>query len=225
MPKLAAVKARVDRYVRDRMSAAEAADFEAEMLESPALQQELETALVLRAALQQEAALETRRSAGDRARGHPFEKSDWRAFALAATVVLAVLSTVMWWKVGIDAADLEQRLQSLAQPTSQVLSVKVPIMRSAGGQTPDVIVQKPAGRAAILLDIELGLRAREQAQLDFALVDPEGATLLAWQAAPSDDGRATAIIDNQQIPASRLWLQVNTSNGELLERRLLEFRE
>jgi hypothetical protein len=98
-------------------------------------------------------------------------------------------------------------------------------MRSAGGQTPDVIVQKPAGRAAILLDIELGLRAREQAQLDFALVDPEGATLLAWQSAPTDDGRATAIIDNQQIPASRLWLQINTSNGELLERRLLEFRE
>lgn len=225
MPELAALQARVDRYVRDQMSAAESADFEAEMLESPALQEELETALALRAALQQEAALETRRIAGDRARRHQFEIPDWRAFALAATVVLAVISTVMWWKVGIDAADLEQQLQSLAQPTSPVLSVKVPIMRTAGGQTPDVIVQKPEGRAAILLDIELGLRAREQAQLDFALVDPEGATLLAWQSAPTDDGRASAIIDNQQIPASRLWLQINTSNGELLERRLLEFRE
>jgi hypothetical protein len=225
MPKLAALQARVDRYVRDQMSAAEAADFEAEMLESAVLQEELETALALRAALQQVAALETRRIAGDRARGHQVAKPDWRSFALAATVVLAVISTVMWWKVGIDAADLEQQLQSHAQPTSQLLAVKVPIMRSAGGQTPDVIVQKPAGRAAILLDIELGLRAREQAQLDFALVDPEGATLLAWQSAPTDDGRATAIIDNQQIPASRLWLQINTSNGELLERRLLEFRE
>jgi hypothetical protein len=104
-----------------------------------------------------------------------------------------------------------------------MVTIAVPIMRSAGNQTPDVIVQMPEKRAVFLFDIELGLQARAQQQLNFALVDDAGTTLLAWQGRPTADGRATAVINSEQVPASRLWLQVS-ANGESLERRLLEFR-
>lgn len=67
--------------------------------------------------------------------------------------------------------NLQRQLDLLNQPRSQVLTVPVNIMRSAHGQVPDVIVQKPAGRAAILLDIELGPLARKLELLEFALVD------------------------------------------------------
>lgn len=225
MPEQISRQDRVDRYVRDELSPEETAAFETELLESPAMQKELETVLALRGALALEAETQEARAAGNEANEPLSENANWRRLALAASVALAVFSTVMLWKVGNDAAGLERELQALGQPRTELLTVAVPIMRSASEQTPDVIIQKPAGRAAILLDIELGLAAREQNRLEFALVDPEGATVLAWQSAPAADGRATAVINSEHLPASRLWLQINAGDGEPLERRLLEFRE
>lgn len=224
MPEQTSRKDWVDRYVREKMSPEEMEAFELELLESDALQDELETVLAMRQSL----AFEEER-APDLVAMEPQPRVDrsaaWQPLAMAAAVVLAVLSTVMWWRSGNEVADLERQLQTIGQPMAEVLTVAVPIMRSAGGQTPDVIVQKPAGHAAILLDVELGLRAREQEVLDFALVDPEGTTILAWQSSPTADGRATAVINSEKIPATRLWLQISEASGETYDKRLLEFRE
>jgi len=224
MPELALQKGRVDRYVRDQLSPKEIAAFETELLESPTLQQELEAVLALHTLLDTELAAESGKGIADQPAQVLETKADWNRLALAATVILAVLSTVMWWKTGNDASDLGRQLEIVSLPQTNVLTVVVPIMRSASSRTPDVIVQKPVGEAAIILDIELGLQAREQEQLNFELVDPGGKTLLSWQSSPAEDGRATVLIDNRQIPASRLWLRINASNGNTLERRLLEFR-
>lgn len=215
----------VDWYLRDELSAEDEEAFETAMLESPALQQELETALAIRGALQKDSMPEhPSPGVSDPMPEKRMGGAAWRPLALAAAVALAVLSTVMWWKSGIESADLERRLQAHAQPRTDVLTVAVPIMRSASGQSPDVIVQKPAGQAAILLDIELGLQARQEPQLGFELTDSDGGQVLSWQASPASDGRATALINSEQIPASRLWLRISDGEGNLLERRLLEFR-
>ena len=214
----------VDRYLKDQLSPEDEETFETRLLESQDLQDELEAALALRAVLARES--DQGEAETIQAPPRPFERlAGWQPMALAATVALAILSTVMWWKTGNDAAALQQQLATLAQPRSDVLIVAVPIMRSSGGQTPDVIVQKPQGRAAILLDIELGLAAREEESLAFSLVNPEGETVLAWQSAPTPAGRATAVVPSEQIPASRLSLEIGDANGKTLETRLLEFRK
>jgi hypothetical protein len=90
--------------------------------------------------------------------------------------------------------------------------------------TPDVIVHKPAGHSAILLDIELGPRARESELLEFALVAYAGNPILTWSAAPAEDGHTSVMLNSEQVPASRLWLQTSSSDGQVLERSSLEFR-
>lgn len=224
MPDPSADEYWVDWYLRDELSAEDEAAFETAVLESPELQNELEASLALRAALARDARDARRADRIEPARAPRSEWGGWKALPLAASVTLAVLSTVMWWKADNEAVGLERQLEVLAQPASRVLTVDVPIMRSFSAETPDVIIQKPEGRAAILLNIELGLQSRELALLNFALVDPAGKTVVAWQSAPGREGRATAIIENRQIPASRLWLQISSGEHELLERRLLEFR-
>lgn len=214
----------VDWYLRGKLSADDVEAFETVLLESPELQAELETALALRAVLSREPDQAKEDASQPRPLQPQSEPANWQPVALAASVILAVVGTVMWWKTGIDAAGLARQMHALSQPIAEVLTVPVPIMRSAGSQTPDVIIQKPQGRAAILLDIELGLRARQEAQLDFSLVDPAGETVLSWQSGPGEDGRATAVINSDQIPASRLWLHIADAESEVLERRLLEFR-
>jgi hypothetical protein len=214
----------VDGYVRGRLSADDIEAFETELLESPGLQEELETALALRAALAQEQDSEGQPGNPPRPFVPNAESANWQPVALAASITLAVVSTVMWWKMSNDTGQLEQQVQALSQPVAEILTVQVPIMRASGSQSPDVIVLKPEGRAAVLLDIELGLQAREEAQLGFALVDSEGSAILAWRSAPLAGGHATAVIPSEQIPASQLWLEISGSDGETLERRLLEFR-
>lgn len=215
----------VDQYLRNKLSNGDQEAFETALLESSELQQELETALALRSVLERAS---ENASASDKPEP-PQELlepvSGWRPMALAAAIVLAVISTVMWWKSGNDLATLERQMQAMSQPLTEVLTVPVNIMRSASSETPEVIIQKPQGRAAILLDIELGLQAREEAGLNFELVNAEGTTILAWQSAPTAQGRSTAMISNEQVPPSKLWLNISTAEGEAIEQRLLEFRE
>jgi hypothetical protein len=139
-------------------------------------------------------------------------------------VILAVFSTVMFWKVGNDSADLQHQVDLLSQPRTQVLTVPVNIMRSAGSQTPDVIVQKPTGHAAILLDIELAPPSRQLDDVHFALLDQGGKAVANWVATPSPQGRASVLLNSEQIPVSQLWLEISSRSGDLIERRLLEFR-
>lgn len=212
----------VDRYVRNLMTMDEIAAFEDTLMESPGLQQDLEAALALRELLSRESVQE------------PFiaemlpqsvpRVRHWQSMALAATVVLAVFSTVMFWKIGNDSADLQRQLDQLSQPRTQVLNVPLNIMRSAGGRTPDAIIQKPAGHAAILLDIELTPAARQLDAVNFSLLDQAGASVVSWSAAPTPQGHATVLLNSEQVPAAQLWLEISSPRGDLVERRLLEFR-
>ena len=212
----------VDRYMRDEMTVDKMAEFETALMELPGMQQELETVFGLREVLflesKQDSGTDNRRTVSLPGAGK------WQSLALAALVILAVYTTVMLWKVSSELEDLQRQVDLLNTPRSKVLTVPVNIMRSAGGQTPDVIIQKPAGHSAILLDIELGARVRVFERLEFALIDDTGNPILTWTAAPVGDGRASVMLNNEQIPASRLWLQTSSSDGLVIERRLLEFR-
>jgi hypothetical protein len=222
MAKQTSREAWVDRYLREELTVEEMADFEVALMDSSAMQQELETAMGLREMLlfEAEQGIGTDNLLPESLSG----VSKWRHLAVAATVTLAGFSTFMFWKVSYDSAELQRQVDLLSQPRSHVLTVPVNIMRSAGGQTPDVIVQKPASLSAILLDIELGPRSLEHESLNFALVDDAGTSVIDWRAAPSADGRAEVLLNSEQVPAVRLWLQINSSDGQQLERRLLEFR-
>jgi len=226
MPEQNAHRGWVDRYVRDQMTEQEMAAFEETLMDSPALQQELETVLALRGALSMQPAPPPEFEAGSESDATQTltGAGKWQGLALAAMVVLAVFSTVMFWKTSNDAADLKRQLTQLGQPRTQVLTVPVDIMRSAGSQTPDVIVKKPPGHSAILLDIELTPAARQLDLLNFSLVDPDETLVATWVASPNPQGHSTAVFNTEDVPASRLWLEISTPGGELIERRLLEFR-
>lgn len=213
----------VDRYVREELAVEETVEFEQALMESSAMQQDLETALGLREALLLEPEQSLPRN-GLLPESLP-GGGNWQPVALAASLLLAVFSTVMFWKVSNDSAGLQNQLDLLNQPLTQVLSVPVNIMRSTSNRTPDVIIQKPAGHSAILLDIELGSAARELEELIFELVDDGGVALLSWNTAPTKSGRASVMLSSERIPSARLWLQISSSEGRTLERRLLEFRQ
>jgi len=212
----------VDRYIRDELAVEETVEFEQALMESPAMQQDLEASLALREAL----LLEPEQSVTqDGLLPEPLSGGgNWQTMALAASVLLAAFSTVMFWKVSNDTAGLRSQLDLLSQPRTEVLTVPVNIMRSVGSLSPDVIIQKPAGHSAILLDIELGPTAVEFENLEFELVDDGGAPITSWIAAPTRSGRARVLLNNEQVPSARLWLQISSSEGQVLERRLLEFR-
>ncbi len=213
----------VDRYVRDELTANEMAEFEKALMESSAMQQDLETALALRETLLIESGQEPVRAIPEAE--PPYGAGRWRQLAMAATLVLAVFSTVMFWKVSNDSAVLQQQVDLLSQPQSNILTVPVNIMRSTGGQMPDVTVLKPEGRSAMLLDIELAPVSLGHASLNFALVDESGTYITAWSAAPAADGHTSVLLNSEQVPAARLWLEISSSDGQALERRLLKFRQ
>lgn len=191
-------------------------------MNSPGMQQELETALALREALLLSS--EPEPGTDDLLPESLSGAGNWQPMALAATVILAVFSTVMFWKVSNDSANLQHQVDLLSQPRTQVLTVPVNIMRSAGGQTPDVIIQKPPGHSAILLDIELAPPSLQLQEIHFALRDPDGNAVASWVVAPSPQGHASVLLNSEQVPESQLWLELSAEGGEIIERRLLEFR-
>jgi hypothetical protein len=75
-----------------------------------------------------------------------------------------------------------------------------------------------------LLDIELNSVSRQQQALDFTLVDEAGAVVLSWNAAVGPDGHVDALLNSEEVPASRLRLDISAEDGQVLDQRLLEFR-
>ncbi|MBT8059015.1 MAG: hypothetical protein KJO33_05430 [Gammaproteobacteria bacterium] len=208
----------VDRYLRDEMTASEIAAFEQALMDSPSMQQELETAMALREMLKHDA------PSGQQASGS-FLTGLRRPIptGIAAAIALAVFSTLMYWKTSQEAAGLQEELARLNQPLSGILTVPVALMRSDGGRTPDVVVSRPAAGHGVLLDIELAPGSRGRGELAFSLSRADGEFILAWRGSPAADGKSRALIRSEQIPTGRLWLDIASSEGETLERRLLEF--
>lgn len=215
---------RVDRYVKNQLSPEEVEEFEIEMLDSPRLQDELEAVLALKGILQAETDLEPVRAVAEPRATYGNKGTNWNQLALAASFALALFSSVMWWKTGNDAATFENQVELLSQPNTNVLRVGIPIMRSAGSQTPDVIVQKPGPGSAMFFEVEVAPSVAERAPLEFQLLNDSDELILRWSATPGLNRHANVLVNSDQVPATRLWLTISSSDGELLERRLLEFR-
>ena len=204
----------VDRYVLNQLDPEEEAAFEARLLEDAGLQAEVEAALGIVTAVRLGG--EESRAA---ARGNP-----WTSYALAASIALAVLSTVMYWHASVESGDLQNRLDALRSPQANVLTVPVDIMRSADKSTPDAIIQKPTGNGAVVLDIELPARFQQSNSIDFTLRDAAGASVLAWSSAPDARGRARVLLQGGTVPEGRVELEMSANDGQLTDSRLIEFR-
>lgn len=210
----------LDRYLRNELSAEEEAELETVLLDSPELQDELEAAMALREALRLD---EEAKSFDNEEPANLLEgRNNWQTLALAASVLLAVFSTTMFWKVSNESAALQQQIDTMGQPFSDVLTVSVDIMRS-GGNVPDVVVQKPRSNALLLLEIELNPRGQQLDEIRMTLRDESRSELLAWTSAVHGQDYVTVAIPSRQVPDGRVWLEMSESNGEVFDRRLLEF--
>ena len=214
----------IDRYVRNELTVEEITEFELALIDSPQMQKGLEAVLGLREALLLEPDPGQETAGDDLLPESLSGGGNWRSLAMVASVLLAVFSTVMFWKVSNDSAALQNQLDLLSQPRTVLLTVPVNIMRSASSQEPDVIVKIPTGHSAMMLDIELNPASRQQQSLGFALLDEAGTAVLKWNATAGADGHVEALLNSEQVPASRLWLEISSEGGQVLDRRLLEFR-
>jgi len=208
----------IDRYVSNLLSAEEETEFELELLESPALQQQVETAMAIRQALVLERDLDQSVFTSKAAPGN-----SWQNLALAASVLLAVFSSTMYWKAGNEVRDLREEVGSPGAPLGGLLTVPVDIMRSSGSQIPDVVIKKPDGNTAVVLDIELGSSTSAMKSVHMNLVDQKGEKLLSWVSEVTATGRAQAVFLTDQLPVGQTWLEMTDADGHVLERRLIEF--
>ena len=212
----------IDRYVRDELSDEEGVVFEERLIEDTQLQTELETVLAIRRALKldDELASDSRQWAGTVSGAN-----QWSSMAIAASVLLAIVSTTFYWRASIETGRLRDQLTVLQAPRTTVLTVPVNIMRSEESNTPDVIVQKPAGNGVLVLDIELSPHFQSLGLIDFRLQASDSEVLFKWTAPPTSSGRATVVLISEAIPDGVAFLQISDPSGELKESRLLEFRK
>ena len=211
----------IDRYLRNELTVEQEAEFETALLDSAELQQELEAAMGVRQALLLDEELPA--ATTERADGVMGGGPRWQSLAMAASVILAVFSTTMYWRVSNQAAGLESEIAALRQPNGNVLTVPVDIMRSSSERTPDVIVRKPQGAAIVLLDIEASQALIDLDRVHVALREPQGEQIFSWTASPDSRGRIRSALDAESLPTGKLWLEMG-SGEEVLDRRLLEFR-
>lgn len=210
-----------DRYVRNKLSEDQMADFEVAMLDSPAIQDEVANVLHIRQLLAlHPAALETTPRNFSKARSG---FTSWAPAALAASLLAALVSTALFVQSRQQANDLQDRFTSATAFAAQVLKVPVDIMRSAGS-TPEVIVQKPAGASAIMLDIELPPRLQDLEVIEFQLRQGDSEPLYNWSASPGPDGRAQVVLLGERIPDGLIYLEFKAPGSAQMESRLLEFR-
>lgn len=211
----------VDRYIRDELSAEDQAVFEENLFEDSELQQELEVALAIHETLRLDEQM-----SGE---AHVSSKSSivtnpWTPLAMAASVLLAVVSTTLLWRSSVETGGLRQQLEALQQPRSSILNVPVNIMRSDGNDTPDVIIQKPDGKSVIVLNIELASRFQTLEMISFSLRQEGAKQFLTWSSQPSPDGHASVALNSESIPDGRVILQITGAENNVHESRLLEFR-
>ena len=207
----------VDRYVRNELTPDQEAEFEVAVLESPRLQQMLEEAMAVRQAFVLEGKQDLAKPASK-----VVSASGWQPLALAASVVLAVFSTTMYWRTSNQLGNLQEEFDALGKPRTGLLTVPVDIMRSGGSQTPDVIFQKPADDKLVVLDIELSAPVASLEEVHMALVDQQGVTFESWVSAPGPSGKVQVVFDASRLPAGKVWLQMSDARGEVVDRRLLE---
>ena len=210
----------VDRYIRNELGPEEEAQFELRLMEDVELQAEVEAALGLREAVR------LTQDVGEpvvAARATRSFANQWSPWAMAASVVLAVTTTLLAWRSGVENGRLQQELGALRAPVTAVLSVPVDIMRSSGGATPDVIIQLPAD-GAILLDIELSPALHNVGTVSFALQAHGAEPAHSWRASPDREGRAKVMLRTAQLPVGRVDLHMSNEDLSVKDTRLIEIR-
>lgn len=210
----------IDRYLRSELSQDEEAALETALLDSPELQDELEVALAMREALRLDD--ENEPAVKEEPLDYLKGKHNWQPLAMAASVLLALFSTTMYWKVSNESAALQQQVDALNQPHASVLTVYMDIMRSAGG-TPDIIIQKPAANALVLLDIELSPQGQRMDSILMSLKTESATEGLIWRVEVAASSRVTVAFTSGQLPDGRAWLEMSDPQGKVFERRLMEF--
>ena len=212
----------VDRYVRNEMTGDEEADFELRILKSPQLQEHVQIALAIKESFKLEEMLgESYSGTNNTNRYNP--GNSWVQMTLAASVLLAVVSTLMWAKFNVESNQLKRQIAELNRPQTSVLTVPVSIMRSSGSGTSGVIVQKPSDGSIIQMDIELSAQSQAQDLLRFTLVSSASEPFIRWQESPTTNGGLTVLIRSEQIPTGLVQLQISDVAGNILDRYFLEF--
>lgn len=211
-----------DRYVRNKLSVAEIEDYELRLLESPELQDELEESLMLQQALRLSASRpDEGKQIGVDQTG---KQSNWMQWALAASIALMFVSSYFHLTTWKESIFLKDRVVALSEPRSEVLFATVKIMRSASNAVPDSIIQLSDHSAMVLLEIELGSQSRNAQTLLFSFESENEPTNVTWTGSPDANGLTTVAINSEQIPLGLVWLVVSSKDGEVLERRSLEFK-
>ena len=219
-----AMSNQVDRYVRGELDPTETAAFEAELLESPTLQDALETALGLRRTLEFERTLNEAGpvSPDTRARPRGAIPSTWQPWALAASLMAVAVTASLWWRTGAENAQLHARIADLERPVSTVLSVPLDVMRSSEPGVPDVFIRKPEGAAVLILDLEVAPRHALAPALHLELRTEQGGELARWSAAPGADGRIQITHRADLLPDGRLTLRISDPASDGSDIRLIE---
>lgn len=210
-----------DSYVRDKLSEEQVADFEVAMLESPAIQDQVEEALHIRQLL--DCHPDKRKS---RSRNFFQARSgfiNWLPAALAASLLAALVSTALFVQSRQQLGHLQDQLTAALAPTTRVMTVPIDIMRSVGNG-PQVVVQKPAGASAIMLEIELPPQFRELEIIQFQLRPESSTSILAWNSTPGPDGRTQVVLPSQSVPEGLVYLDIQAPGIMQPESRLLKFR-
>ena len=211
----------VDRYLRDELSDDEREAFELALMDSPELADSLAAAMGVQQALELG---ERHRPDEQRVDESPMQPpSGWRTLAMAATLVLAVFSTTMYWRASNEVSTLQNSLNALREPVGQVLSVPVEIMRSSGVQAPRAVAI-PDDVGLVLLDIEVPASHASQPLLQMRLTTVDGEEITAWQSSPLPAGNHNAVIRADQLPRGEAVLEVHTPDGQLIYQTALEFR-
>ncbi len=218
----------VDDYIRGRLSEAEQTAFEEQLMDDPSLQDELEVALAVRSTLQ---GVDAQDEAATGAGAMPDNRKDgfaptgrWAPYAMAASVVLAVVSVTLLWRESVRTDELRRQVAALEAPVTGVLSVPVDIMRSAGGRTPDVILVKPES-GLVVFDIEVAPRFRSLQDLVLSLRSEDGSEVFSSKVTADRHGRVTIALRSDQLPVGLNELHMTHPGLEGHDARLIEVRD
>lgn len=205
----------VDRYLRDELDDDERDAFELELMDSPELSKSLAAAMGMQQALELDEAHLSDTDPGEISPLGPLR--GWRTFALAASLVLAVFSTTMYWRTS-------HQLSALQAPVGQVLTVPVEVMRSANDIEAPRAVAIPDEATLVLFDIEIPADHSDEPVLNMRLSTRAGQEIMSWQSNPLPSGNHNVAVRASQLPQVQVVLEARNPEGELIYRRLLEFR-
>jgi len=215
---------RVDLYVKGQLNAEEMMSFEAELLESPKLQETLENVLSLQRVLDIEQQLTDAGVVDEPAMEIPRwrQPSGVRPWSMAASVLLAAGAVVLLWRSEAENSQLQLQISTLSQPVGSVLTVPLDIMRSAPSLTPDVRIRKMPGPALLVLDVEVTPQMAKAQVLELGLLSEKGDELARWSSSPQPGGRIQLAFRSEQLPDGLLSLTISDPQSGASDNRLVE---